>query len=366
MPRSVDIAEPDAKAIDRYRILMLQHATRAVRGSARACPFGEGDALRALYHVLEARAADDELVRLLPGLLPSLGQLRVEALRARPVSGSLPPAAGTIEELVQAILREQASGGPGFPRSGTGWFDATALALPASPAQVLAQARSVADMLPPSVRTFRGRLLVKDWWLGDFRQAPRAGAGGTPGFPADEQDAGTIRSARMARRPDVRNPLDGEDDPSPPGPMSVLAFSGEGPHGVVVRTVKAFDEQYSNAVALRIAGLEPEKYTRAGAALRHATSELMSQPAEHRLLILLSDGKPNDVDQYDGRYGVEDLRQAVVEARLQGISPFCLTIDRQAASYLPQVFGEHSYALLQRAELLPGVLLAWLRKLVAS
>lgn len=92
----------------------------------------------------------------------------------------------------------------------------------------------------------------------------------------------------------------------------------------------------------------------------------MQQPAEHRLLMLLSDGKPNDVDDYEGRYGVEDMRQAVLEARLQGISPFCLTIDRQAANYLPAVFGPHHYALLPRPELLPSVLLDWLRRLVAA
>jgi nitric oxide reductase NorD protein len=155
--------------------------------------------------------------------------------------------------------------------------------------------------------------------------------------------------------------LDGMDDP-----YSVLAFSGEGPQAVVVRSVKRFDERYDNAVAQRIAGLEPEHYTRAGAALRHASALLMTQPAEHLLLLLLSDGKPNDIDDYEGRYGVEDLRQAVTEARLQGISPFCLTIDRQAAGYLSAVFGPNHYALLPRPELLPGVLLDWLRKLVAA
>ena len=155
--------------------------------------------------------------------------------------------------------------------------------------------------------------------------------------------------------------LDGMSDP-----YSVLAFSGEGPQAVVVRSIKRFDEGYDSAVARRIAGLEPEHYTRAGAALRHASSLLMQQPAEHRLLLLLSDGKPNDVDNYEGRYGVEDMRQAVLEARLQGISPFCLTIDRLAANYLPAVFGPHHYALLPRPELLPAVLLDWLRRLVAA
>ncbi|WP_350616465.1 VWA domain-containing protein [Pseudomonas sp. HY7a-MNA-CIBAN-0227] len=149
-------------------------------------------------------------------------------------------------------------------------------------------------------------------------------------------------------------------------PYSVLAFSGEGPQRVTIRTLKAFDERYSDEVGRRIAALEPERYTRAGAALRHASTLLMREAATHRLLLLLSDGKPNDVDQYEGRYGVEDMRQAVTEAKLQGIYPFCLTIDRQAANYLPAVFGSRQYALLHRPELLPSVLLDWIRRLVSA
>jgi nitric oxide reductase NorD protein len=149
-------------------------------------------------------------------------------------------------------------------------------------------------------------------------------------------------------------------------PYAVQAFSGEGPEHVVIRDVKSFDERYTPAVARRISSLEPEEYTRVGAAVRHATTLLMGQPARHRLLLLLSDGKPNDVDQYSARYGVEDFRQAVVEAKLQGISPFCLTIDRQAAGYLPRVFGAGHYALLTRPELLPLALLDWVRRLIAG
>ncbi|TYT25242.1 hypothetical protein FZO89_02570 [Luteimonas viscosa] len=148
-------------------------------------------------------------------------------------------------------------------------------------------------------------------------------------------------------------------------PFCVMAFSGEGPHGVSMRMLKAFDEPYGDEVALRIAGLEPENYTRAGAAIRHATSLLMRQPAEHRLLLVLSDGKPNDADRYDGAYGVEDMRQAVTEARLQGIFPFCLTVDLQAPGYLPKVFGPGHYALLSSPARLPVVLLDWTRRLLA-
>jgi nitric oxide reductase NorD protein len=91
----------------------------------------------------------------------------------------------------------------------------------------------------------------------------------------------------------------------------------------------------------------------------------MRQPAEHRLLIVLSDGKPNDADRYDGVFGVEDMRQSVTEAQLQGIFPFCLTVDRQAPGYLPKVFGPNRYALLSAPERLPLVLLDWTRRLLA-
>lgn len=147
-------------------------------------------------------------------------------------------------------------------------------------------------------------------------------------------------------------------------PYAVQAFSGEGPQAVTVKEIKHFDEPFGNDIALRIAALEPERYTRAGAAIRHATAHLMRRSASHRLLLLLSDGKPNDVDVYQGRYGVLDLQRAVAEARLQGISPFCLTIDRQAADYLPNVFGPNQYAMLPRPEMLPTVLLDWLRRLL--
>lgn len=155
--------------------------------------------------------------------------------------------------------------------------------------------------------------------------------------------------------------LDGSGDAH-----AILAFSGQGPQQVQVRTVKRFDERHSDTVARRIAGLEPEHYTRAGAALRHASRLLQAQPARHRLLLLLSDGKPNDHDAYEGRYGVEDMRQAVLEARHAGQSPFCLTVDRQAAAYLPRVFGPQHHALLQRPERLPIVLLDWMKRLLSQ
>lgn len=148
-------------------------------------------------------------------------------------------------------------------------------------------------------------------------------------------------------------------------PFSVLAFSGDGMRAVKVLRIKSFKEHFNNEVALRISALEPENYTRAGAALRHAASQLLQNAAANKLLILLSDGKPHDKDIYESQYGIEDTRQAVLEAKLQGITTFCLTIDRQAADYLPRIFGRNQYALLSKPELLPKVLLEWIKRLLA-
>jgi nitric oxide reductase NorD protein len=147
-------------------------------------------------------------------------------------------------------------------------------------------------------------------------------------------------------------------------PYAITAFSSEGPARVDIRTIKRFDDRAgAGEVRRRIAALEPGGFTRVGAALRHVTACLMRQPARHRLLLLLSDGRPNDVDQYEGRYGIEDTRVAVTEARLQGVHCFCLTVDREAPRYASRTFGRN-YAVLSRAERLPAVLTALLGELV--
>lgn len=149
-------------------------------------------------------------------------------------------------------------------------------------------------------------------------------------------------------------------------PFCIQAFSGEGVHNVALWQLKGFDESPGTLIERRIAALEPQRYTRAGAALRHVTVLLNTCQAQQRLLIVLSDGKPNDVDHYEGRYGVEDMRQAVAEARLQAIHPFCLTVDRQAPQYLASVFGPGRYAVLQHPERLPVVLVDILKALVKA
>ena len=145
---------------------------------------------------------------------------------------------------------------------------------------------------------------------------------------------------------------------------AIFAFSGEGPDAVSVTPVKTFAERTGDGVRRRIAALESDRYTRLGAAIRHATTALSRQPTERRLLLVLSDGKPNDVDAYEGPYGIEDARQAVAEGRAQNVHVFCLTVDREAPRYAPRIFGPAGFTLLRQPDQLPVVLIDVLRRLI--
>lgn len=111
--------------------------------------------------------------------------------------------------------------------------------------------------------------------------------------------------------------------------------------------VKGFDETYGETVKGRISGLAPGAYTRIGPAVRHTTQALIRQPARLRLLMLISDGRPNDFDGYGGRYGIEDTRKALLEARQSGVATFALTIDAEARDYMPYMFGPSHYVVVE-------------------
>jgi nitric oxide reductase NorD protein len=99
---------------------------------------------------------------------------------------------------------------------------------------------------------------------------------------------------------------------------SILTFTSRRRSWVRIETVKGFDETMSRATEDRIAGLKPGYYTRMGAAIRHAAAGLQKQPSRKKLLLVLTDGKPNDIDHYEGRFALEDTRKAVQEARRNG------------------------------------------------
>jgi nitric oxide reductase NorD protein len=147
---------------------------------------------------------------------------------------------------------------------------------------------------------------------------------------------------------------------------AIYGFSGLTRKRCEVYRVKRFDEAYDRAVRERIAGIQALDYTRMGAAIRHLSGILAREPARTRLLVTLSDGKPDDFsDGYRGEYGIEDTRQALFEARRSGIHPFCITIDREANEYLPHMYGAASYTVVADVARLPLKLADLYRKLTA-
>lgn len=143
---------------------------------------------------------------------------------------------------------------------------------------------------------------------------------------------------------------------------SILTFTSRRRSWVRLEAVKAFGEPMSGAVERRIGALKPGYYTRIGAAVRHAAAELARQPQRKKLLLVLTDGKPNDVDHYEGRFAVEDTRKSVQEARRLGIAVFGVTIDATAQTYFPTLFGRGGYAIVGNIKRLPAALPAIYRQ----
>lgn len=135
---------------------------------------------------------------------------------------------------------------------------------------------------------------------------------------------------------------------------AIYGFSGVTRKRCEIFRVKRFDEPYDSKVKQRIAGITPQDYTRMGVAIRHLTKLLNEVDARTRLLVTLSDGKPDDYsDHYRGEYGIEDTRQALIEAHHTGIKPFCITIDHEARDYLPHLYGPVNWTLVDNVERLP-------------
>jgi len=135
--------------------------------------------------------------------------------------------------------------------------------------------------------------------------------------------------------------------------FAMYGFSSRRRDLVRFHQLKTFAETYNQRVRGRITAIKPGYYTRMGAAIRQATRLLAEQPAGRRLLLLLTDGKPNDLDRYEGRYGIEDTRHALHQARGLGLLPFCVTVDRKAGEYLPHLFGSGGYVVIHKPSQLP-------------
>lgn len=135
--------------------------------------------------------------------------------------------------------------------------------------------------------------------------------------------------------------------------FALHGFSSRNRDHIRFHNIKSFGDHFDNDVRGRINAIKPDYYTRMGAAIRYASQLLIQQPASQKLLLILTDGKPNDLDKYESRYGLEDTRMAILEAERLGLRPFCVTIDQNAEDYLPYLFGSRAYLLIRHAEELP-------------
>jgi len=134
----------------------------------------------------------------------------------------------------------------------------------------------------------------------------------------------------------------------------IYGFSGMRRSRSELFHIKDLNEPYNEEVKGRIAAITPQEYTRMGPPIRHLTRILSETEAKVRLLITLSDGKPEDYDDYKGDYAIEDTRHALIEAKNRGIHPFCITIDRQAHDYISHMYGEVNYIFINDVKKLPN------------
>ncbi len=146
---------------------------------------------------------------------------------------------------------------------------------------------------------------------------------------------------------------------------ALYSFSSCKRQRVWVQTIKDFAESDGAAVLARIARLRPGYYTRLGAAIRHASACLQQRANQRRLLLVITDGKPNDLDHYEGRYGVEDTARAIREARRLGHAVFGITIDAKAQAYFPRIFGQNAFSIVGHIGALTSALPLIYRHIVA-
>jgi len=134
--------------------------------------------------------------------------------------------------------------------------------------------------------------------------------------------------------------------------FAVYGFSGDSKDRVDFYIIKDFQDPFNSSVHDRIGAMRSLNQNRDGTAVRHARAKLEQQPARTRLLLLLSDGKPLDAG-YAGTHSLQDTKMALREARMAGIHPYCITIDREASRYVTEMYGDVNHTIIDRVASLP-------------
>ena len=135
--------------------------------------------------------------------------------------------------------------------------------------------------------------------------------------------------------------------------FAVHGFASDGRHDVQYYRFKEFQQPYDEEAKSRMAGMQGGLSTRMGAALRHAGTHLMEQHASKRLVLLVTDGAPADIDERDPQYLRHDTKKAVEDLATKGVYAYCLTLDPEADRYVARIFGENNFSIVDNVERLP-------------
>jgi nitric oxide reductase activation protein len=135
-------------------------------------------------------------------------------------------------------------------------------------------------------------------------------------------------------------------------PFAIAGFHSNTRHDVRYLHIKGYREHWNDEVKARLAAMQAGYSTRMGAAMRHAAHYLDAQQADKKLMLILTDGEPADVDSHDQRALIDDARQAVKELDRLGIYSYCINLDPKADEYVSDIFGSH-YTVIDHVQRLP-------------
>jgi len=136
-------------------------------------------------------------------------------------------------------------------------------------------------------------------------------------------------------------------------PFAIHGFASDGRHDVQYYPFKDFSQHFNDEVKSRLAGMKGGLSTRMGAALRHAGSHLLRQQERRKLILLVTDGEPADIDERDPQHLRHDTKKAVEELYTQGVLSYCLTLDPHADDYVKRIFGANNYTVIDNVDRLP-------------
>jgi nitric oxide reductase activation protein len=146
-------------------------------------------------------------------------------------------------------------------------------------------------------------------------------------------------------------------------PYAIFGFSSDGRFRVDMFNIKDFNEAYDERVQNRIGNLEPLGLTRMGAVIRHATHKLENVSAMVKLMVIMTDGRPYDLEYGNLDYAIADTKKAIQEAQRSRIHPFIITSDQKSTEYLKRIAPQTQSIILPKVELLPTLMPALYKRL---